>query len=194
MTVTQVERTADFLSLAAAKTKKKKPQKIPLFELNNPTPAKCLTNVDLMLLPTSPRERTAKEREEGFLGLILGLMILRVGYRRRSAKSNFSNMIYGFSVASAKQKAMAWRRFTTLLRQRTDDINDGGDISNILVNASGFGAYRQLAALTFSLKLRVATQTGEIKKVKVNQVSFVRSKIYTQPSPFDLMEYDLEHP
>ncbi|KAL7205303.1 hypothetical protein ACSBR2_018280 [Camellia fascicularis] len=40
---TNGDETADFLSLAAAKTKKKKPQKIPLFELNNPTLAKRFT-------------------------------------------------------------------------------------------------------------------------------------------------------
>ncbi|XP_042000516.1 eukaryotic translation initiation factor 4B3-like [Salvia splendens] len=67
--------TADFPSLAAAKTKKKKKQVLSLQEFSTYSPAKPaafqamgLTTDELMALPTGPRERTAEELDRNKLG------------------------------------------------------------------------------------------------------------------------------
>ncbi|XP_047941842.1 eukaryotic translation initiation factor 4B3 [Salvia hispanica] len=61
--------TADFPSLAAAKTKKKKKQVLSLQEFSTYSAAKPgLTTDELMALPTGPRERTAEELDRNKLG------------------------------------------------------------------------------------------------------------------------------
>ncbi|KAG6416105.1 hypothetical protein SASPL_123529 [Salvia splendens] len=67
--------TADFPSLAAAKTKKKKKQVLSLQEFTTYSAAKPaafqakgLTTDELMALPTGPRERTAEEIDRNKLG------------------------------------------------------------------------------------------------------------------------------
>lgn len=62
---------ADFPSLAAAKTKKKKAQPLSLQEFSAYTagkPAKGLTHDEQLALPTGPRERTAEELDRNKLG------------------------------------------------------------------------------------------------------------------------------
>lgn len=59
---------ADFPSLAAAKTKKKKPQALSLQEFSAAANTKGLTHDELLALPTCPRERSAEDLDRNKLG------------------------------------------------------------------------------------------------------------------------------
>ncbi|CAL5341258.1 hypothetical protein CsSME_00025570 [Camellia sinensis var. sinensis] len=117
---------ADFPSLAAAKTKKKKPQKIPLSEFNNPTPAKRLTIVDLTLLPTGPRERTAEELDQSRLG---------GGFRSYGDESSKSR--WGSSRASSDEPRRNGDSNRELGPSRADEVDDWG-ASKKSLSSNGF--------------------------------------------------------
>ncbi|KAE9447374.1 hypothetical protein C3L33_20748, partial [Rhododendron williamsianum] len=129
---------SDFPSLAAAastKTKKKKPQSMTLSEFAKPAtyqkPAQALTHVDLTMLPTGPRERTAEELDRSRLGG--GFRSYGMGRDNESSSSKWG----GGGSSSRASDEMPRRQDRELAPSRADEVDDWGATKKS-VSGNGF--------------------------------------------------------